>query len=495
VRYVRDLNLNTIRYEGKFEDERMFELTDAYGLLVMIGWNCCDAWQQTGSWNAEQKSIGNESLRSLMYRLRNHPSMLVWLNGSDVAPASGVEQSFLNIEAALQWPNPILNSAAATSTSLSGSTGVKMAGPYEWEPPLYWETDSSRQGGGAWGFATEISPGPAVPPLDSLVKFIPADHLWPIDSFWTYHCGGGPFSNLNVFTTALNNRYGASVSAAEYAEKAQVAAYESHRAMFEAYGRKKYGAGGVIQWMMRNAWPSMIWHLYDYYLRPGGSYYGSKNALEPLHIQYSYADRAIVVVNSTLQSFAGLRATARVYNLDGTKKYDNTLALGSVGPDGVVTAFNVPALSGLSRTHFLRLVLTDAGNAVVSLQTYWLSTKSDALAWDQTEWFKTPQSAYADFTGLSSLPAVHVAFTERMVDTGDQRAHIVTVTNTSSAIAFFTHLKITKGVGGEELLPILWQDNYFTLLPGESRELKASYSIAALGGATPAVAIDTYNDL
>src|SRR4029453_13906330 len=108
VQYVRDLNLNTIRYEGKFEDEHMFELTDRYGLVVMIGWNCCDAWQRTGSWNAEQKSIGNESLRSLLYRLRNHPSMLVWLNGSDVASASAVERSFLDIEAALQWPNPIL---------------------------------------------------------------------------------------------------------------------------------------------------------------------------------------------------------------------------------------------------------------------------------------------------------------------------------------------------------------------------------------------------
>ena len=56
--------------------------------------------------------------------------------------------------------------------------------------------------------------------------------------------------------------------------------------MFEAFGRNKYEATGVIQWMLNNAWPSMIWHLYDYYLRPGGGYYGTKVACEPLHVQY-----------------------------------------------------------------------------------------------------------------------------------------------------------------------------------------------------------------
>jgi exo-1,4-beta-D-glucosaminidase len=494
VRYVRDLNLNTIRFEGKFEDDHMFELTDAYGLLVMIGWNCCDAWQKTGGWTIEQKSIANESLRSLMYRLRNHPSMLVFLNGSDETPASAVEQGFLGMESSLQWPNPTLASAAATSSSRSGSTGVKMAGPYEWEPPLYWETDASHQGGGAWGFATEISPGPAVPPLESLMKFIPADHLWPIDSFWTFHCGGSPFNTLDVFTQALDNRYGSSSSAAEYSEKAQVAAYESHRAMFEAYGRKKYTAGGVIQWMMRNAWPSMIWHLYDYYLRPGGSYYGAKNALEPLHIQYSYADRAVVVVNSTLSSFGNLKASARVINLDGTQKFTNTTTLASVGPDSAVTAFSVPALSGLSGAYFLRLTLADAANNVVSLQTYWLSTKADALAWSSTQWFKTPQSAFADFTALSSLPPVNVTLNERTSGSGALQDHFVTATNQSSAIAFFVHLKITKGPQGEELLPITWQDNYFTLLPGESREIRATYSVADLAGAMPVVEVDTFNN-
>ncbi len=67
--------------------------------------------------------------------------------------------------------------------------------------------------------------------------------------------------------------------------------YEGERAMFEAYGRNKYTSTGVVQWMLNNAWPSIIWHLYDWYLRPGGGYFGTKKACEPLHVQYSYDDQ------------------------------------------------------------------------------------------------------------------------------------------------------------------------------------------------------------
>ena len=88
--------------------------------------------------------------------------------------------------------------------------------------------------------------------------------------------------------------------------KSQLMAYESLRAMFEAYGRNKYtSATGVIQWMLNNAWPGLNWHLFDYYLRPGGSYFGAKKGNEFLHVQYSYDDQSIVVVNHEYQASPG----------------------------------------------------------------------------------------------------------------------------------------------------------------------------------------------
>ena len=73
--------------------------------------------------------------------------------------------------------------------------------------------------------------------------------------------------------------------------------------------------------MLNNAWPSMIWHLYDYYLRPGGGYYGTKKACEPLHVQYSYDDRSVAVVNDRRRPFTGLKVKARVLDLDLAPKF------------------------------------------------------------------------------------------------------------------------------------------------------------------------------
>src|SRR5207245_957688 len=182
--------------------------------------------------------------------------------------------------------------------------------PLRLRPPSYWLAD--RKSGGAFGFATEISPGPAVPPVESLKRMLPADHLWPIDEVWAFHAGGGEFKDLKLFTAALEGRYGKATGVEDYARKAQALAYEGERAMFEGYARNKYVSTGVIQWMLNNAWPSMIWHLYDYFLRPGGGYYGPKTACEPLHVQYSYDDRSVAVVNDLPQPLTGLKVTAAV---------------------------------------------------------------------------------------------------------------------------------------------------------------------------------------
>src|SRR2546428_11388509 len=254
------------------------------------------------------------ALRSQIRRLRTHPSFLVWLTGSDNPPPPEVEQMYVGILKALHWPNPYLSSATEKPTTVTGPTGVKMTGPYEWVPPSYWLTDTTL--GGAWAFNRDTSPGPAVPTVQSLRKILPEDRLWPIDEYWNFAAGGGHFKTLDVFTAALNARYGMATGVEDYALKAQAMTYEGNRAMFEAYARNKYISTGVIQWMLNNAWPSLIWHLYDYYLVPGGGYFGTKKAMERLHVQYGYDDQSVAVVNDTFQERRGGKGRARVYSLD-----------------------------------------------------------------------------------------------------------------------------------------------------------------------------------
>ena len=329
-RYVQDMGLNTVRLEGKLETPEFFDLADRKGILIMAGWCCCDFWERWPKWKPEDFTIAETSLRDQMYRLRNHPSLVMWLNGSDNPPPPDVEQIYLNVEKQTRWPNPVVSSATGKPTSVTGDSGVKMTGPYEYVAPSYWLTDSKAPQphscnpggcGGAYGFNTETSPGPAVPPIESLREMLPKDHLWPIDDWWNYHAGGGEFKDIHVFTDALNARYGNATSVEDYAFKSQLMGYEGIRAMFEAYSRNKYTSTGVIQWMLNNAWPSVIWHLYDFYLRPGGGYFGAKKAMEPLHPVYSYDDGSIWVVSSQYEDAKGLKLTAKVFNLDMTEKF------------------------------------------------------------------------------------------------------------------------------------------------------------------------------
>jgi len=501
-RYVRDMGLNTVRLEGKLETEDFFEMADEQGILVMAGWCCCDFWEHWGSWKDEDFEIAKASLRDQIYRLRRHPSMLVWLNGSDNPPPPDVEEMYLKVENDLRWPNPIISSATARPTTLTDGSGVKMSGPYEYVAPSYWETDPHlrtqsgicNQGGcgGAYGFNTETSMGPAVPTLESVERMIPKDHLWPVDEYWNFHAGGGSFKNLHVFTEALDARYGKAASAKDFTDKSQLMTYEGVRAMYEAYSRNKYTSTGVIQWMLNNAWPSMIWHLYDYYLEPGGGYFGAKKALQALDPVYGYDDHSVWLVSSQYVDAKGLKLTARIFNLDGTQKFSKEAALDAAA-DSTAKVFELPQVSGLSGTYFLDLRVTDGGGKLVGANFYWLSTKPETLDWSKSNWYTTPTASYADYTTLAQMPKVKLKVSSNDARDGKVAETRVTLENPSNTLAFFVRLKLNKGDGSDEILPIVWQDNYISLLPGEKREITATYLTRGLGEATPAVEVSGWN--
>jgi exo-1,4-beta-D-glucosaminidase len=262
--------------------------------------------------------------------------------------------------------------------------------------------------------------------------------------------------------------------------------------MFEAYSRNKYTSTGVIQWMLNNAWPSTIWHLYDYYLRPGGGYFGAKRAMERLHPLYSYDDRSIYLVSSSYTDARGLKLSTRVYNLEMSEKFRQDSALNSAA-DASVKVLTLPDIQGLSPTYFLSLRLEDAAGNVVGSNFYWLSTKPETLDWQKSSWYTTPTSSFADYTALSQLPKVKLRVTSRSERKGEESLTHVTLENPSKALAFFVRLKVTKGAKGEEILPVIWQDNYISLLPGEKREITASYRSAKLGTARPGVEVSGWN--
>ncbi len=492
IALVRHLGLNTIRLEGKFQDEDLFEQADRAGLLMMPGLCCCDAWQQWDDWGAEQHEVARESLRSQLKRLRRFASVGLFFYSSDDLPPKHVEQEFLDVFADERWAMHAGRVGAASdgTSPLSGPTGVKMSGPYGWVPPQFWLDDRgmSRQFGPAFGFNTETSPGGSPLTRASLEKTIPPSNRWdakhntPTDD-WDYHCGSeyGSFGSLKHFTPGLEARLGKPHSYPEYLAKAQLEAYETHRAMFEGYSRQKYTATGVVQWMLNNGWPEHMWHLYDYYLDGGGAFYGAKAAMAPLQLIYTYQDHSIWLINSRYAPSGPLVASVELFALDGTRVYHSgPLPLNDgIAADGTKQVHRVHAWPSDGSTRLLRLLLTDAATgALVGRNEYWVPDQIDEYTLgDWLNWADI--SSYADMTDLQALPELKLAVgwhTEPDPLDATRSVTTVNLTNPSSHVAFFTHVRALRP-DGTDVLPALWEDNFVViLLAGESRTLRVSWS-------------------
>ncbi|MFF4839745.1 glycoside hydrolase family 2 protein [Streptomyces collinus] len=509
LRYALDLGLNTIRLEGHIEPDEFFDLADRLGVLTLPGWECCDKWEgqvnggsESGEkWTEADYPVARASMAAEAARLRRHPSVISFLIGSDAAPDARIEKDYLDALRGADWPAPVVPAASEKSSPQLGRSGMKMTGPYEWVPPDYWY---AKREGGATGFNSETSAGPDIPTLDTLRRMMtPAelDTLWKDPAARQYHRSPSTvFGTLKVYDAALTGRYGAPAGLTDYVRKAQLAQYENVRAQYEAYGRNATDASkpatGVIYWMFNSGWTSLHWQLVDRYLDQGGAYFGAKKANEPLHIQYSYDDRSVVVVNNRHGSTGPLTARATLFDPDGTQRYDRTVTGMRVDGDGAHgTAFTLPSsVSGLPPTYLLRLTLTDADGREVSRNVYWLSTRTDKLDWAHTDWYYTPVTGYADLRGLTSMDRVPVSASASTVSSGDTSTTTVTVRNTGDGRtpSLLTDVHLVDA-HGKPVLPVRWSDNEVSLWPGESATLTATYRTADLHGSAPRVRVSGWN--
>src|SRR5262249_34216969 len=205
-----------------------------------------------------------------------------------------------------------------------------------------------------------------------------------------------------------------------------------------------------------------------------------------------YDDHAIYLVNSRYVDLTGVRVSIKVLNLDMKEQFSNDSTV-DVPSDGVTKVLSLPEMGGLSSTYFLALRVSDATGKLLGSNFYWLSTQPDTLDWAKSTWYVTPTAAYADFTALSQLPKVKLKISDHSERHGDREITRVILENPASQLAFFVRLKVNRGSTGQEILPVLWQDNYVSLLPGEEREITAEYRVGELGAEKPVVEVKGWN--
>lgn len=519
MRYIQHMKLNSIRCEGFWgKDESLYELCDEYGVLVMIGWNCHWEWEEYllkpthekygGAVTPEDIDLLAASWKDQMLWLRNHPSIYVWMLGSDKLPHPDLERKYIDLFTKYDPSRTYITSAGGAGTEnnnivaevplvsdISGPTGMKMLGPYAWTPPHYWFTDTNL--GGAYGFNTETCPGASIAPLASLKKMMPEEALWPIDrKYWEYHTGRNQFTSLDRDINAINARYGKSSGIEEFAYKAQVNNYEIIRPQFEAFIAHKPKSTGLVQWQLNSAWPKLIWQLYDTYLQPNGSFYGVKKACNPLHAIYRYGFDDIYLANEDLLTAKNLTVKIRIFDINSKEIFADQWQ-GEIPSNISKFIYKLPEIKNLTAVYFLDLRIFNQENKEVDNSIYWLSQKKDVLDYEASkklEWpFYTPTSQFADYTALDRLPKVKMEY-QYDYTKDDQFGRIkLAVKNPSEAIAFFNFMDVIDPQTQSPILPIYWDDNYVTLLPGETRTYEAKFFLSDFKGEKPVLEIRGWN--
>ena len=464
VRYVMDMNMNLIRFENIWgKEDTVYDLCDKLGVLALVGFSCQWEWEDYcglpevkgyGCINGKEvEDLAVRYFHDQVVRLHNHPSVIAWLTGSDRIPNPGLEERYLKIYEKEDY-RPYVCSAKNIK-SLAGWSGTKMEGPYEYVGADYWYKDT--EAGGAFGWNTETGIGLNMPQLESLKKMIPEEALWPLSDAWDYHCtaSGSDMNSTKQMQEVVSGLYGGFDGLEDFVRKAQAVDYDGTRAMFEAFRVRIPKSTGIVQWMLNSAWPSLYWQQYDWYGVPTAGYYGTKKACEPVQLLFDYATRKVYAVNESLDA-KELKATVQVFDA-ASKPIGKEVKNVKVGYREVVPVFDLKRYDG--KPHFVALALSD-GDTPVADNFYCLPAKDNEYNWKKTNWYITPITAYSDLGFVFKQPKAEVEMT---VEGGK-----VTLVNKSNVISYMNILK-AKDAEGNLVVPAYWSDNFFPLLPGQTK--------------------------
>ena len=481
VRYLTEANLNTVTFEDlPVPCDDFLEACDRHGLMYWTSFYG-SYWVRPGTKLPEDRELLAQCAVDVIKGYRNHPSVILYSCSGEEDPSK---------EVYLTWRKNVL---ALDSTRLF-IPSIDVHKPLEWllqdiptgvrDDHTFWDVEPvgyyhKVRSGGTWMFNTEVSIA-SLPPVAQLKRFLP-DLLtesgvkpapFPVDAVWAHH---DATSYVKDYGPALRRLYGPVRNTEDYCWKSHLLTAERHRAWSEAVNHRMWDiTSGVWQWKINSCWPSVGWQIYDWYLKPMVSYYYYKSAFEPLHVQLSPLDGMVTVVNRRLQPERGLEVAVKVFDSDMKMRWENA-AKAEVGANTYRDVFSIPLIADLTTVYFVQLRMTRDGKPV-SENFYWLSSRQPT-----------------DFSPLNRLPMAKVEMSQSFERRGDQTVAHVRLVNSGRGLAFFMSLVVTRGPGGDEVMPIFWDDNYFSLLPGQSKEINATFATEDLQGASPVVELGGWN--
>jgi hypothetical protein len=455
------MNYNAIRnWVGQVGHEEFYDYCDKYGIMV---WD--DFWlaNQADGPNPKDTTLFFTNAEDKVKNLRSHPSVAVWCGRNETTTQPYLDTVLSRITKEFDGTRLYVSDSRAYPANTS-------SGPWALQESPNWYFQERE------GFLTELGM-PTVPPIESMRKMMPEEDLWPISDMWGMHDFGGGNGHPETYRRAVNNRYGEAQGIEDFCRKAQLVNYNNYRALFESWGIKtgEGNSGGMIIWMSQSVWPSLMWQTYDYFYEPTAAFFGSQKGCEPVHIQWDASNQRVYAVNVTQKPMNNLKAESWIYNLDGKMVSHNISEVDVASYSNEFCHFiENSGHKALSKVHFVKMRLSRNGK-VLSENFYWRSKKGQ------------------DYTALKDLPEVGLNGTASSKKEDGKVILTVKLENPTSKVAFFNRLKVQRAQSKENVLPIFYGDNYFSLLPDDKKEVKITFDQKDLNGENPRLVIQGWN--
>lgn len=484
VRFHRDMNLNLLRIWGGALTERpeFYEACDRYGILVMQDFwgsgDCNGRWvdpakaddQWTRRKYPDDHNLFLESAADQIKMIRNFPSLAIWCGGNEITLPIDImtplRDSILPALDGTRWFVDYSNSDDMSFNALGGNGD----GPYGIQPPArFWNYRT-------WPFNSEIG-SVGVGDHHSLERFLPeANRIAPeysagtrrekVDSVWQYHKYIGYDGHIAPYGKATDMR--------DFGKKAQLVNFDQYRALMEGFSAHMWDwYTGVIIWKTQNPWTSLRGQMYDYYLDPNACLYGLHSGSEPLHVMYNPADTAVAIVNNTFKHQYDLMLVIDAIDMKGNVK-QLTQVFVEIGPSTTRKIIDINReIREMAKKEgmFLSLRLLNLDKKPVSDNLYWLP------------------DATGNHSGLQTMPESQATTTARIVSKG--KIEVTLKNPTNAPLAFFNRIALIDPNTKKRILPVFYDDNYVSVLPGDSKTVVLEYTPKS--GVEPVVSVEGWN--
>ena len=433
VKYHADMNFTMLRnWVGMIGDEELYEACDRHGVMVWQDFWLANPWDGP---DPNNEKMFMENAEDYVKRIRSHASIGLYCGRNEGYPPATLDKALRQLVKEQHSGLHYISSSA--DDVVSGH------GPYRMLPAKTYFTLET----GNDKLHSERGM-PNVMTYESMQRTFSDKGIWPQGHQWGMHdYTQKGAQGCTSFNEIIAKGYGQPQSAQQFSELAQWVNYDGHRSMFESRSNNRKG---LLMWMSHSCWPSMVWQTYDYYFEPTAAYFAIKRASEPLHIQWNPATDEIEVVNYSAGTRERLTAKVQILNMDATLVWEKEASVNST-EDSTQKCIRLEYPTNLSKVHFIKLQLIENGK-VISDNFYHRSME---------------ENNYQELNRLAKASLNKTINVQPTTD-GNWQAHVV-LKNTSKVPALMIRLNLVGEDDGIQILPVLYQDNYFSLLPGEEK--------------------------